>query len=143
MLAPLRLEDDEETVTRKMRLVATFIELMLARRMWNFRTFSYNSVHYRAFLTMKDIRWKSLEELREELIRRLSPERPWETLQFDSNLSKFCFTATMGPLVQRLLARMTDFLEVQSGRDSRYREDSRGGYQVEDLWSDHPEWYAD
>ena len=53
MLAPLKLDDDKETVNRKMSLVATFIEIMLARRMWNFKAIDHSTMQYRAFLIMK------------------------------------------------------------------------------------------
>ena len=73
MLAPLRLDDNQETVQRKLRLIATFIEILLARRMWNFRDISYSTIQYRAFLIMKSVRGMELEQLREELIKQLSP----------------------------------------------------------------------
>ena len=55
MLAPLRQDDDSDTVTRKMRLVAMFVEIMLARRVWNFRAIDHSTMQYRAFIIMKTI----------------------------------------------------------------------------------------
>ena len=69
MLAPLKLDDDKETVNRKMSLVATFIEIMLARRMWNFKAIDHSTMQYRAFLIMKGIRGLDLGALRDDLAR--------------------------------------------------------------------------
>ncbi len=49
MLAPLHPDEEEETVRRKMQLVATFIEIMLARRIWNFKAISYSTLQYRVY----------------------------------------------------------------------------------------------
>ena len=46
--------------------------------------------------------------------------------------------------VHRILARMTNFVETQSGNASRYLEYfQRGssGYEIEHIWADHPERY--
>ena len=141
ILSSLRLDDEEETVNRKVRLVSTFIEIMLARRMWNFWAISYNHIYYRVFLTMKDIRGKSLDDLRDELIRQLSPKGDWEHLKFTS--IRFSLHRTNSRQVRRLLARLTAFLEIKSGRDSRYQTYSGDSYQIEHLWADHYERHQD
>ncbi|MDU8928313.1 DUF262 domain-containing HNH endonuclease family protein [Alisedimentitalea sp. MJ-SS2] len=149
MLAPLRKDDDDETVTRKMRLVATYVEIMLARRMWNFKAIDHSTMQYRAFLIMKAIRGLDLEELRADLIHRLSPEGADrdEYIDFETQ-EAFRLHGTNGPQVHRLLARLTEFAEVQSGGEARYpeyakRSAKKGGYQIEHIWADHPERFED
>ena len=149
MLAPLRLTDDEETVQRKMHLVATFIEITLARRMWNFKSIAHSTMQYRAFLIMKGIRGMELEALRDDLARRLSPEAAaqGDYVDFQTGVA-FRLHGTNGPQVHRLLARLTEFLEVQSGGAPRYpeyanRSSRKGGYQIEHIWADHPERHED
>lgn len=145
MLAPMRLNDNQETVQRKMRLVSTFLEILLARRMWNFRDISYSTMQYRAFLIMKSIRGMELEQLREELVKQLSPERVEgaEIVDFEAS-EPFRMHGRNGPQVHRLLARLTEFIEVESGRNSRYAEYSnRSRYQIEHLWANHPERHED
>ena len=149
LLAPLRPSDNEETMKRKMQMVAKFIEITLARRMWNFRAIDHSTMQYRAFLTMRDIRGLGLEGLREHLIwllSSLSPETE-EYLDFRTQES-FRLHGTNGPQVHRLLARLTDFLEVRSGRNSRFpeyaaRSSRKGGYQIEHIWADHAERHED
>lgn len=149
MLAPLRDEDDEDTVTRKMRLVATFVEIMLARRMWNFKAIDHSTMQYRAFLIMKAIRRLDLEALRADLIRRLSPEGADrdEYIDFETE-EAFRLHGTNGPQVHRMLARLTEYAEVHSGEAARYpeyakRSAKKGGYQIEHIWADHPERFED
>ena len=149
MLAPLRLSDNEDTMHRKMRLVATFIEIMLARRIWNFRAIDHSTMQYRAFLIMRDIRGREFENLREYLIRLLSPLSPEQDEYIDFHTQEaFRLHGTNSPQVHRLLARLTDFLEVKSGRGSRYpeyakRSSRKGGYQIEHIWADHAERHGD
>lgn len=49
--------------------------------------------------------------------------------------------------IHRLLARMTEYIEVKSGMPSRYAEYSqRAGkkaYEIEHIWADHPERHSD
>ena len=145
MLAPLQLSDNEMTVNRKMRLVATFIEIMLARRIWNFKAIDHSTMQYRAFLIMKGIRGMELEVLRNDLIRRLMPEGAERDDYIDFNTSEaFRLHRTNGPQVHRLLARLTEFLEVQSSEAPRYpeyanRSSRKGGFQIEHIWANHPE----
>ena len=149
MLAPLKLTDDEETMRRKMYLVATFIEITLARRMWNFKAIDHSTMQYRAFLIMKGIRGLELEALRDDLARRLSPEGPERDDYVDFQTEEaFRLHGNNGPQVHRLLARLTEFLEVQSGEAPRYpeyanRSSRKGGYQIEHIWADHPERHVD
>ena len=149
MLAPLRLSDDDGTVIRKMRLVATFIEIMLTRRMWNFKAIDHSTMQYRAFLIMKGIRGMELEALRDDLARRLSPKGAERDGYIDFETGEtFRLHGTNGPQVHRLLARLTEFLEVQAGEAARYpeyanRSSRKGGYQIEHIWADHPERHED
>ena len=149
MLAPLQVGDSEETVMRKMRLVATFIEIMLARRLWNFKAIDHSTMQYRAFLIMKGIRGMEFDELREDLVRRLSPEGVERDEYIDFRTQEaFRLHGTNGPQIHRLLARLTEFIDVRSNRMPRYpeyakRSSRKGGYQIEHLWADHPDHHAD
>ncbi len=149
MLAPLRRDDEKDIVTRKMRLVATFVEIMLARRMWNFKAIDHSTMQYKAFLIMKAIRRMNLEALRAELIRRLSPEGADSDGYIDFETQEaFRLHGTNGPQVHRLLARLTEYVEVKSGEEPRYREYAKrsakkGGYQIEHIWADHHEQFVD
>ena len=37
LLAPLRVDDDDATAIRKVRIVSTYLDVLIHRRIWNFR----------------------------------------------------------------------------------------------------------
>jgi len=141
LLAPLRLEDDDETALRKIRVAAAYIDILIHRRIWNWRAIDYSTVQYAMFLVMRDIRGKSGPELGALLRERLDSEA--ET--FASN-DRFRLHGMNGRQIHRLLARMTDYVETRSGQASRYNEYAKRGrkdYELEHIWANHPERHAD
>ena len=142
LLAPLRRDDGEQTLRRKLRVVSAFLDILIAQRIWNWRSISYSTMQYAMFLVMRDIRGKDTPTLVNMLGERLVAER--ET--FVTN-DRFRLHGSNGRQVHRLLARMTDYVETRSARPSRYHEyvQRRGndGYEVEHIWADHPERHTD
>ena len=143
LLAPLVITDSEETILRKLRIVASYIDILVARRVWNWKTTSYNAMQYNMFqLVILNIRGKEVSELADVLVGRLEAEE--ET--FSTN-DRFHLHGTNGRQIHRLLARMTDYVETNSGRASRYAEYIRrggaNGYEVEHIWADHPDRHTD
>jgi hypothetical protein len=141
LLAPLRVDDDEAGALRKLRVVAAWLDILIHRRIWNWRAIDYSTMQYAMFLAMRDVRGKSASELAELLRERLDAES--ET--FAGN-GRFRLHGMNGRQIHRLLARMTDFVETRSGMASRYAEYAqrgRKGYEIEHIWADHPERHAD
>lgn len=141
LLAPLRLDDSETDIDRKLQLTAAFLDILIARRVWNFRAIAYSTMQYAMFLVMRVIRGKSIPELATVLRQRLDAEE--ET--FSTN-DRFRLHGMNGRHIHRMLARMTDYVATQSGQASRYAEYStRGkkGYEVEHIWANHPERHKD
>ena len=64
LLSPLLSKDSLETVNQKINLVAKYIEIFCVRRSVNFRTFGATSIRYTMYTLVKDIRDKTLEDLR-------------------------------------------------------------------------------
>ena len=141
LLAPLRVDDEEARALRKLRVVSTYIDILIHRRIWNSRAIDYSTVQYAMFLVMRDIRGKTAAELATALRERLDAEP--ET--FASNDS-FRLHGANGRQIHRLLARMTDYVETRSGQASRYAEyiqRGRKGYEIEHIWADHAERHVD
>jgi hypothetical protein len=141
LLAPLRVEESEVISLRKIRVVSAYLDILIHRRIWNWRAIDYSSMQYTMFNVMKDIRGKEADELAAILIARLDTDRD----TFATN-ERFRLTQMNGPQVHRLLARMIDFIETRSGQTSRYIEYAqrgRKGYEIEHIWSAHPERLAD
>jgi hypothetical protein len=141
LLAPLRMDDDEAAAVRKLRVVAAYLDILIHRRIWNWRAIDYSTMQYAMFIIMRDIRGKSPAELAAMLRVRLDAEP--ET--FASN-DRFRLHGMNGRQIHRLLARMTDYVETKSGQASRYAEYAqrgRKGYEIEHVWADHPERHTD
>lgn len=138
LLAPLNRGESEAAILKKFRIVATYLDILIMRRIWNWRSIDYSTVQYAMFLTMRDIRGKSAAELSAMLTERLAAEQD----TFAAN-DRFRLHGTNGKQVHRLLARMTDYVEIQSGRASRYVEyiqrRGKNGYEVEHIWANRPE----
>jgi hypothetical protein len=141
LLAPLCVDDDDATALRKVRIVSTYLDVLIHRRIWNFRAIDYSTMQYAMFLVMRDIRGKSVEQLIGHLRQRLDDEA--ET--FGSN-EQFRLHGTNGRQIHRVLARITDFVQTQSGHMSRYAEyvqRGKSGYEIEHIWANHPERHID
>ncbi len=142
LLAPLRPDDPEEDILRKVRVAAAYLDILIAWRIWNTRAIDYSTMQYAMFLVMRDVRRKSAAEVADILSARLASE----TETFASN-DRFRLHGMNGRQIHRLLARMTDYVETRSGMASRYSEyiqrKGKHGYEVEHIWADHPERHED
>lgn len=63
LLAPLRLDDEEALAVRKIGIVAAYLDILINRRIWNWRAIDYSTMQYAMFLVMRDIRGNSAAEL--------------------------------------------------------------------------------
>lgn len=146
LLAPLEPSDDEDTIMRKIRVVAHFIDILITRRIWNFDSINYSTMQYAMFRVVQGIRRLGLEDLAATLKKRLESKED-EVSAFENK--DFHLHGRNGKQIHHLLARMTDYVEMKSGQpgqQSRYPEYSvrgRGGYEIEHIWADHPERHED
>jgi hypothetical protein len=141
LLAPLCVGDDDATALRKLRVVAAYLDILIHRRIWNWRAIDYSTMQYTMFQLLRDIRDKSVAELVTLLRQRLEAD----SVTFASN-DHFFLTKMNGPQIHYLLARMTDYAETQSGMASHYLEYAkrgRKGYEIEHVWADHFERHRD
>lgn len=139
ILAAVRVDDDDQTFRQKAQLVASYMDLMLVRRMVNNRNSGYSTIQYTVFNLTKDLRGYDTEGVREVLADRVAGLE--EDLSGVSNLG---LNGRNRSHIAYLLARMTDWLEDGFGAGfAAYM--GRGGqtYEVEHIWADHPERHAD
>jgi hypothetical protein len=142
LLAPLARTDKEAEILRKLQVVSRYLDILIARRVWNWKDTSYSTMQYNMFqLVILSIRGKAAVDLATILTERLSEEPDFSTND------RFSLHGMNGRQIHRLLARMTDYVETSSGRVSRYAEYARrggkSGYEVEHIWADHPERHKD
>ncbi|MEU4680505.1 DUF1524 domain-containing protein [Micromonospora sp. NPDC023737] len=141
LLAPLTPDDDQTVAWHKVRLVARFVDILLAWRLWNFRSIAYSTLQYAMFIVMREIRGLDVGPLGERLHGVLMRES--ET--FASN-DRLRVHQQNRYALHRMLARLTDYVETRSGLPSRYTDYVNAGkvrYEVEHIWADHPERHAD
>ncbi len=146
-LAPLTLADDDVTAWRKIRLVTTFADIYLARRMVNFRRNGYGTLLYTMFNLTKEIRDKETEELRDILLNRLSGM--WETFEgiTGHNWGTYALNNFSGRSIRYLLARMTAWIEREAGGNVNFLNflwDAKGKpFDIEHIWANHFDYLKD
>jgi uncharacterized protein with ParB-like and HNH nuclease domain len=142
LLAPLKPDDADDVVRLKLQLVARFVDILLAWRLWNFRSISYSTMQYAMFLVMRDIR--DLEPA--PLAVRLHQTLTKETETFANN-ERFRMHQQNRWAVHRFLARITDYVETQSGNPSKYdefvRDSGKNRFEVEHIWADKADRHTD
>lgn len=137
LLAPLRVDDTEEENLRKIRIVSRYLDILIHRRIWNFRSIAHSTMFYAMFLVMRDIRGRNVADLVDILHTQLTEDN--ETFLSDN---WFRLHRTNRKKVHRILARITDYVETQSGKTSRYFDYFQRGsccYEIEHIWAKHPE----
>ncbi len=142
ILAALIPDDAPSIIDQKVRIVATFLDILVTQRIWNFRLIAYSTMQYAMFIVMRDVRRKKPAELAQMLYDRLQTEK--ESIQTND---RFHLTKMNRNTITEVLARMTDYVERESGYPSRFVEYVRGTgktrYEVEHVWAAKPERHAD
>jgi hypothetical protein len=141
LLAPLLTDDSDDTIRRKLRVVGSFIDILIARRLWNSRSIAYSTMQYSMFVVMREIRRKSLDDLIDVLQARLADDE--ET--FVKNERYGLNRMSRWP-IHNILARMTDYIETESGLSSHFTEylaEGKNRYEVEHIWADKYERHTD
>lgn len=148
LLAPLRPSDDPDEITRKIRITAQFIDILLTWRLWNFRSIAYSTMQYAMFLVMRDIRGLGAADLAHLLHEKLLAEH--ENFDVNSEYHRpgigLHIHQQNRKVLHRILARLTDYIEVGSGMAPRFAEYVGSGgvaYEVEHIWADHFERHTD
>lgn len=142
LLAPLQPGDTDKEIDRKIRIVARFLDILLFRRIWNSRAIDYSTLQYRMFVITKAIRRKSADEV----LKALTAELATETELF-TTYDEFSLNQGNRRQIVRLLARMTDHVEIGSGKASSYlaytTTEGSNRFEVEHLWANKPERHVD
>ena len=143
MMATLSPEDSQEMVDQKLNLVCKFLDILLARRAVNYLSMTFASMSYAMFLVMREIRQKSVSELRIILSEKLAEQ----DCTFDGSkdmtragFETFGLNMWSKRYIKVFLARMTDYLEVQSNQASlfaSYMAEGKGRFEVEHIWANH------
>jgi uncharacterized protein with ParB-like and HNH nuclease domain len=135
LLSPLRPDDEGEVIDRKLRVTGSFLDILVARRIWNNRSIAYSTMQYAMFIVSRDIRGLDVDKLVTVLTEKLETEE--ET--FSSN-DRLAVNQINGRKIHHVLARLIDHIERRSGMAPRYFEYVTGTgterYEVEHIWAD-------
>jgi hypothetical protein len=136
LLAPLRPDDTDHTIVRKMQLVATYLDILLVWRQWNYRTISYSAMQYAMFNVMVTVRKETTPE---GLAHRLRGMLKKESETFDSE-QPLRLHQRNSWFIRNLLARITDYVEVQSENPSMFLAlmdtKAKNRFEIEHIWAD-------
>ena len=142
LLAPLEIEDSPELVQKKLALVADFLDIWLARRVWNFRTIAYSSVKYTLFTLTKEIRGRDLQSLSTYLREQLD-----EQTETFAGEPRFRLHQQNYRQVRHILARITHWVDEQCGLPSQFENLVSQGrarpFEIEHIWEDHYDRFAE
>ena len=142
LLAPLKDDDDHNTVLKKIRITARYLDIMIARRFSNFRILSYSGLVYSMFNLIKDIRNLDPEPLVKILTEKLNNMD--ETFGGIENLYLHQQNRRH---IHYLLARITYHIEKMSGEPTDFvkyiTKDVKKPYEIEHLWADKYERHTD
>ncbi len=135
LLAPLLPEDTPQIIDAKLRTTATYLDILITRRIWNWHSNAYSTMQYAMFNLTKDIRGLDVKALGSRLYENLEEGNE----SFDSN-DRLYVHQQNAKSVKRILARLTDFVGIGSAEPSRYLEyvsemDVR--YEIEHVWANH------
>ena len=135
IMAAVKFDDDDTTFLEKANLVANALDIYVVRRMVNYRNFGYNTVVHAMFNLVKEIRNRSIEEIRERLTTWLELED--ERLD---GIRTFQLTKRNRRHVFYLLARITAWLDEELNASMTfcdYADQSREDpFEVEHVWAD-------
>lgn len=136
LLAPLSPDDSTEIVKQKVKLVADYLDIWLARRVWNFRTIAYSSVKYTLFTLTKELRERDPKDLSEFLMQQLYAQV--ETFAGNPRLRLHQQNYRQ---IRHILARLTYWLDSQCGLNCHFEDLVIKGrarpFEIEHIWPDH------
>ena len=137
ILAGIVVNDSDEVFARKANLIAAYIDIMITRRMAEYKNFGYSPMYRPMFALAKELRNKSLEDIRSVL-----KGKAVELNESLDSLRRLRLTKTNKPDIYYILARLTSWLgdEASALYLSRKRSDP---FEVEHIWANKFERHVD
>ena len=150
LMAPLRVDDDDKTVTRKLAATATYLDIWLMRRTVNYIRVGYSSVSYNMWTLCQAIRDKSLSQLIDTLKDKLAED---DDASFEGSPSRgrhgiwqLGLNQFSRRYIYHLLARLTSYTEASSGKpdlfDKYIDRTVKNPFDIEHIWPDDFDRYA-
>ena len=142
ILAAVRVDDAPEVVDQKIKLVSTFIDIFASTRIFNYKKINWNSNKNLLFRVMCQIRNQDARTMGVKLFSTL--QRMNEKLDAIRDFELNQFT---GRYMLHMLARLTDYVNVQMGRASLFAtyvdRNPKSSYDIEHVLPDGYASYKD
>lgn len=129
ILAAIDISDSEDIFKRKADLVATYIDIMITRRMVEYKNFGYSPMYRPMFQLAKELRGKTIDQISTILSDRVS-EQP-ERIESILNLR---LTKTNKSDIYYILARITSWLEGEK-TNKYFDKKQKDRFEVEHIWA--------
>ena len=134
IMAAITPDDDEQIFRLKARLVAGYIDILVARRIVNHWSYYYNNIVSKIFNLTKEIRnFDDPESLRDLLLDKAPSLEPSSHMRKDFGLNQ-----RNGIPIRCVLARMTAWIEQECGQENRFSEyvdrSRKDPYEIEHIW---------
>ena len=133
LLAALNRDDSKVENLKKVRIAAEYLDILIYRRIWNSLSIAQNTMASLIPTIIPIIRGKSSSELTDILYTWVQ-----ETTPVFANNTMLRLQSGNRRKIFLILARMTDYVSVQSGDSSHYQDYMRTGknsYEVEHIWA--------
>ena len=139
-LAPIKDSDTHNAALQKVKLVAVFLDIFMARRMVNQKRIGDSTLEETLFGLMKEIRDLDIPELRQFLGDYLHNMDETFAGISEGNAGPFRLTQKNRKHISYLLARMTAWIEEHSEMNTSFLNynESRGTvHEIEHLWANN------
>ncbi len=141
LLAPINYGDDEESIQKKLDLVARYIETFTVRRAVNFKKFAQTAIKYTMFNIIKKIRNNNTEELFVNLAEEVNNiDEKWD------GVCNFYLHGMNRKFVKHILSRISSYIDNLTGKDTTYvtyHHPNGKQFEIEHIWADKFERHKD
>lgn len=135
LMSAIKISDDEETINKKLNMVARFIETFSLYRGVNYRNSSQSAIRYTMYNLVLEIRDKSIKELGDILFQKLN--------EINENLEgmlRLGMHSQNKKFIKFLLSRITSHIEQKSGKPTSFSTYFENGgskpFEIEHIWAD-------
>ena len=141
LMASLDKKDSKDIIDSKLKIVSCFLDQFISIRIFNYKTLDYSAMTYAMFMLSKKIRRKTPSELADILIDEIN------TMEFTLDaIERFDLNGWTKRYMLHQLARITHFVEEQSGRDTKFdvyvNRAIKNPYDIEHVMVDHFDRYT-
>ena len=143
LLAPICYEDVDSVIDEKLNLVSRYIDLWMIARTSRYSSVDYSTIKNYVFSLTKDIRNKTVPELKEILLEHYN-NLNYNTKEALEGLRLNGFTKKY---IKHALARITSYIEESIDLNPNYVDyvntNTKNPFEVEHIITDHYEWYTE